>query len=68
MSFGKLEICPYLKELDDNKTKCRVYDSRIGVMIGKNEKGRVICGLREKIKKNFKGCPNNKDGYEQMGW
>ena len=54
-------------KLSNGKTYCRVYPNRIGVIIGKNEKGKVYCGLREFIKKDFKGCPFNK-GYEEVKW
>jgi hypothetical protein len=54
-------------EQKPGKTYCRIYENRVGVIIGKTERGLVYCGFRKVIKKNFKGCPFNKPEYETQG-
>lgn len=53
---GQLKRCKYLIDLPYGKTKCAIYEKRLGVKTGI---GNHICMERVKVKKHYKGCPYN---------
>jgi hypothetical protein len=48
--------CRHLVYLKSGKTICRIYKTRLGKRLDEFN----VCGPREVIKHNFKGCPYNK--------
>jgi hypothetical protein len=53
--------CRYLVKHRGGLTSCRIYRSRLGVLI----RPSVRCGLREEVHKNFPDCPFNRPEWEE---
>ena len=57
---GKIHKCKYLVKLDNGKTLCRVYKTRLGRVIFSVDKDHhIICRERVKVSKKYSGCPYN---------
>jgi hypothetical protein len=57
---GKIVKCRYLIKIGATKTTCRIFKNRLGVVIGKTEKGeRIKCADRKAAQFDYPGCPFN---------
>lgn len=57
---GKLKKCKHLVRFRNGKTLCRVYNSRVGMTIDTDSKGRrIVCILRSESPVDYPGCPFN---------
>lgn len=52
--------CPNLY-LKDGLTWCKIYDHRLGTIVGKEHNICWFCGLRKDTANDFVGCPYNTD-------
>lgn len=50
------EDCRFLVRCSDGKTKCKIYDKRLGAYCGFFQ----FCGLRSNLPFDIPGCPFNK--------
>jgi len=58
---GKLKPCKYLVDIGDGVTKCSVYSTRIGRILNRNKREKIVCSLRKNVIKQYKDCPYNKN-------
>lgn len=69
---GALLRCKHLVRLQNGKTLCRIYKTRLGTLIDKNEKGiPITCHTRESCPNDYvmpdgRPCPYN-DGKPLFG-
>ena len=63
---GVLKRCRYVVRLRGGKTLCRIYNRRLGTVIGRTmREGKILdimCCKRDKVPYNYPGCPFNKVG------
>ena len=64
--LGNKRKCKHLVILSNGKTLCRIYSKRLNQLLYKTEDLEIRCNNREDVQVNYKDCPFNKEGQEEL--